>query len=139
MLDAGDTIGDGTPDFLRLHDPADRIAFRRWFTFLAEAQYFRGRALPAEIDDCAALLRFAYREALRPHDCRLGARDGAAGSSFGKRHPAVSIPVHAAGSGTVSRAWWKLSRPAILATAPSRNSRMWKRFGGITPISSDMT
>jgi uncharacterized protein YfaT (DUF1175 family) len=67
-LDGSDTIGDGTPDFLRLHDPADRMAFRRWFTLLAEAQYFRGRALPAEIDDCAALLRFAYREALRPHD-----------------------------------------------------------------------
>src|ERR1039458_9132227 len=66
--DGSDTIGDGTPDFLRLHDPADRITFRRWFTFLAEAQYFRGRALPAEIDDCAGLLRFAYREALRPHD-----------------------------------------------------------------------
>ena len=47
---------------------ADRAAFRRWFTLLAEAQYFRGPALPAEIDDCAALLRFAYREALRPHD-----------------------------------------------------------------------
>jgi hypothetical protein len=54
-LDLGDIIGDGTPDFLRLHDPADRSTFRRWFTFLAEAQYFRGRALPAEIDDCAAL------------------------------------------------------------------------------------
>ena len=67
-LDLGDTIGDGTPDFLRLHDPADRLAFRRWFTSLAEAQYFRREALPAEIDDCAALLRFAYREALRPHD-----------------------------------------------------------------------
>jgi uncharacterized protein YfaT (DUF1175 family) len=67
-LDSSDTIGDGTPDFLRLHDAADRITFRRWFTFLAEAQYFRGKALPTEIDDCAALLRFAYREALRPHD-----------------------------------------------------------------------
>jgi uncharacterized protein len=67
-LDGSDTVGDGTPDFLRLHDPADRLAFRRWFTLLAEAQYFRGPALPAEIDDCAALLRFAYREALRRHD-----------------------------------------------------------------------
>src|SRR5271167_1725634 len=27
-LDEGDTIGDGTPDFLRLHNPADRAAFR---------------------------------------------------------------------------------------------------------------
>ena len=30
-------------------------------------------------------------------------------------------------------------RPAISATAPSRNSRMWKRFGGTTPISSAAT
>ena len=66
-LDASDTIGDGTPDFLRLHDPADRAAFRRWFTLLAESQYYRGKKLPAEIDDCAALLRFSYREALSGH------------------------------------------------------------------------
>jgi uncharacterized protein YfaT (DUF1175 family) len=67
-LDISDTIGDGTPDFLRLHDPADRAAFRRWFTLLAEVQYYRGNALPTEIVDCAALARFAYREALREHD-----------------------------------------------------------------------
>lgn len=65
--DGADVIGDGTPDFLRLHDPADRLAFRRWFTLLAESQYYRDKPLP-EIDDCAALLRFAYREALREHD-----------------------------------------------------------------------
>src|SRR5271165_66746 len=68
VLDTTDTLVDGTPDFLRLHDPADRAAFRRWFTLLAEAQYYRGKSLPAEIDDCAALLRFAYREALREHN-----------------------------------------------------------------------
>jgi len=66
-LDATDAVGDGTPDFLRLHGPADRAAFRRWFTLLAESQYYRARALP-EVDDCAALLRFAYREALREHN-----------------------------------------------------------------------
>ena len=38
-LDVSDSVGDGTPDFLRLHDAADRAAFRRWFTLLAEAQY----------------------------------------------------------------------------------------------------
>jgi hypothetical protein len=65
---AADSIGDGTPDFLRLHDAADREAFRRWFTLLAESQYYRRGALPPEITDCAALLRFAYREALRQHD-----------------------------------------------------------------------
>ena len=83
-LDASDTIGDGTPDFLRLHDPADRVTFRRWFTFLAEAQYFRGRALPAEIDDCAALLRFAYREALRPHDAAWAREMALPRSGFGE-------------------------------------------------------
>ena len=66
--DYGDAVGDGTPDFLRLHDPADRQAFRRWFTLLAETQYYRGKNAPPEIDDCAALLRFAYREALRSHN-----------------------------------------------------------------------
>lgn len=64
--DYNDTVGDGTPDFLRLHDPADRLAFRHWFALLAESQYYRDKPLP-EIDDCAALLRFAYREAMRAH------------------------------------------------------------------------
>ena len=67
-LDVSDSVGDGTPDFLRLHDPGDRAAFRRWFTLLAEAQYYRTQSSGTEIDDCAALLRYAYREALREHD-----------------------------------------------------------------------
>ena len=66
--DYGDAIGDGTPDFLRLHEAADRLAFRRWFTLLAESQFYRGESAAPEIDDCAALLRFAYRESLREHD-----------------------------------------------------------------------
>lgn len=64
-----DRFGDGTPDFLRLSDPADQAAFRRWFTLIAEYQAVRPRAeVPAEITDCASLLRFAYREALKRHD-----------------------------------------------------------------------
>ena len=62
-----DSAHDGTPDFLRLDAPADRSAFRRWFTYIAEAQFFR-RPLPREIDDCAALIRYAYREALSVHN-----------------------------------------------------------------------
>jgi len=65
--DLNDSFGDGTPDFLRLADSADRRAFRGWFTLLAESQYYKHK-LPAEIDDCAALLRYSYREALRQHD-----------------------------------------------------------------------
>ncbi len=50
---------------LALDDPADRRAFTAWFAFLAEAQYV---APSREVNDCGALLRFAYREALRKHD-----------------------------------------------------------------------
>ncbi len=64
-----DSFGDGTPDFLRLADPVDRAAFRRWFTLIAEYQAIRPRAeVPAEITDCASLLRYAYREALKSHN-----------------------------------------------------------------------
>lgn len=66
---SADSAADGTPDFLRLQDDSDQQSFRRWFAFLAEVQYFRHAGeRPAEIVDCAALLRYAYREALRRHD-----------------------------------------------------------------------
>jgi uncharacterized protein YfaT (DUF1175 family) len=64
-----DSFADGTPDFLRLTDPADQAAFRQWFTTIADFQAIRPRAeLPAEITDCASLLRYSYREALKRHD-----------------------------------------------------------------------
>ena len=69
LPDTRDSAGDGTPDSVRLDDPHDRHAFRRWFTWLAEAQYFEApSSRPAEISDCSALIRYAYREALRAHD-----------------------------------------------------------------------
>ena len=66
--DYSDSFGDGTPDFLRLDSVTDRQAFRHWFTAIAERQVFAGPQLPAEINDCAALLRFAYRGALQRHN-----------------------------------------------------------------------
>lgn len=64
-----DSFGDGTPDFLRLTDPADQAAFRRWFTLIAEYQTIRPKSqVPSEITDCASLLRYSYREALMRHD-----------------------------------------------------------------------
>jgi uncharacterized protein YfaT (DUF1175 family) len=67
--DAADSFGDGMPDALRLHSADDRASFRQWFWRLAEMQ----AELPdteraAEIQDCAALLRYSYREALTAHD-----------------------------------------------------------------------
>jgi len=67
--DWGDRFGDGTPDFLRLADPADQAAFRRWFTLIAEFQAIRPKGeIPPEITDCASLLRYSYREALKRHN-----------------------------------------------------------------------
>jgi uncharacterized protein len=65
--DFRDSFGDGMPDFLRLDSVTDRQAFRGWFTLIAEHQAFASH-LPDEISDCAALLRYSYREALRRHD-----------------------------------------------------------------------
>ncbi|MCX7603605.1 MAG: DUF1175 domain-containing protein [Bryobacteraceae bacterium] len=47
-------------------NPGGADAFRRWFCWLAESLYFMKQP-PAEVKDCSSLLRFAYREALRPH------------------------------------------------------------------------
>src|ERR1043165_1707140 len=66
--DYSGNFGDGTPDFLRLDSVTDRQAFRHWFTAIAEHEAVAGVKLPAEIKDCAALLRYSYREALRRHD-----------------------------------------------------------------------
>src|SRR5205809_4624056 len=64
-----DRLNDGTPDFLRLDSATDREAFRSWFTAIAEYQALRPpQEAPAEINDCAALLRYAYRGALHAHN-----------------------------------------------------------------------
>jgi hypothetical protein len=75
-FDLSDSYDDGTPDGLRLQDESDRQIFRRWFAFLAESQYFAPGTTGTEIGDCAALLRFAYREALRHHDANWAASLG---------------------------------------------------------------
>lgn len=64
-----DSFGDGLPDAMRLEDAADRERFRRWFALLAEMQYYHASAdADREVDDCAALIRYAFHEALRRHD-----------------------------------------------------------------------
>jgi len=59
---------DSFPESARLDTSEDRENFVRWVTFLAETQFyapsFRTRA---EVNDCAALVRFAYRNALVSH------------------------------------------------------------------------
>jgi uncharacterized protein YfaT (DUF1175 family) len=49
---------------VRLADESDRAAFRSWFVLLADAQFER---TTPDVIDCAALVRHAFREALRAH------------------------------------------------------------------------
>lgn len=63
-----DSLGDGFPDGARLDSAQDRENFTRWFTFLAETQYYAPtRETRAEVEDCAGLIRFAFRNSLVAH------------------------------------------------------------------------
>ena len=64
-----DTDRDGLPDFFELTAASDRENFRAWFTSIAEMQFYRlSNEWNKEQRDCAGLVRFSMREALRPHD-----------------------------------------------------------------------
>lgn len=67
-LRVGDAYGDGLPEFLRLRTRGDQERFRGWSVWLAEALYVSQPGLPREVGDCAGLVRFCCREALRRHD-----------------------------------------------------------------------
>jgi len=63
-----DSFGDGFPACARLDRPADRENYARWMTFLAEAAYYHpSPPVTEEVQDCAALIRYAYRNALTAH------------------------------------------------------------------------
>ena len=64
-----DSDNDGIPDVVELRTFQDRDSFRRWFTAIAETQFYQlSDQWNAEQRDCAGLARFAMREALRHHD-----------------------------------------------------------------------
>ena len=64
-----DSDNDGIPDAAELQSFADRENFRKWFTLIAEEQFYNlSNQWKAEQRDCAGLVRFAWREALRRHD-----------------------------------------------------------------------
>jgi uncharacterized protein YfaT (DUF1175 family) len=68
-LSTHDLDADGFPDACELQDEADRRNFRRWFISIAESQLFKkDPAWRKDDHDCAGLIRFAYREALKQHD-----------------------------------------------------------------------
>lgn len=64
-----DTDADGFPDTMKISSEMDRTSFRKWFTSIAEMQFYK----PSDVwntdqRDCAGLVRFSIREALRIHD-----------------------------------------------------------------------
>ena len=72
-----DADGDGYPDVAELVSSQDRKRFRDWFVNVAESQYYEiSPSWRNEDRDCAGLLRFAYREALKKHDGAWLARFG---------------------------------------------------------------
>jgi len=73
-----DADRDGIPDRAELRTFSDRESFRRWLTGLAEMQFYApSREWNEGQRDCAGLVRFAWREALRPHDRAWFQRMGA--------------------------------------------------------------
>ena len=66
---SADSDRDGIPDAAELRSFDDRQNFRRWFAAMAEMQFYRpSDEWNAGQRDCAGLIRFAWREALRKHD-----------------------------------------------------------------------
>ena len=66
---SSDLDHDGLPDAAELRSFNDRENFRRWFTSIAEMQFYKmSDTWNDEQRDCAGLVRFAWREALRTHD-----------------------------------------------------------------------
>src|SRR5215213_8039914 len=64
-----DSDSDGIPDRAELRSFNDRESFRKWFTTIAEGQFYDlSREWNPEQRDCAGLVRFAWRESLRAHD-----------------------------------------------------------------------
>ncbi len=64
-----DSDEDGLPDAAELQTFRDRENFRRWMTSIAETQFYNlSTSWNVDQQDCSGLVRFAWREALRPHD-----------------------------------------------------------------------
>jgi uncharacterized protein YfaT (DUF1175 family) len=79
----GDSDRDGIPDVAELRSFSDQENFRRWFTTITEIQFYRlSDEWSAEQRDCAGLVRFGWREALRRHDRQWFQRMGQEYESF---------------------------------------------------------
>jgi len=72
-----DLNGNGLPDAAELRSATDVWRFRSWLCAIAESQFYKiWDAWIPEQRDCAGLVRFAMREALKKHDDAWFARAG---------------------------------------------------------------
>lgn len=62
---AVDADRDGFPDAAELKTSADRHNFRRWFVTIALSRHLNPQD---DVRDCAGLVLYSYREALKSHD-----------------------------------------------------------------------
>jgi uncharacterized protein YfaT (DUF1175 family) len=77
-LKLNDSDRDGIPDGAELSSATDRENFKQRFTGIAEMQFYElSKEWNAEQRDCAGLVRFAWREALKRHDSEWFKRMGA--------------------------------------------------------------
>lgn len=83
VISWGDADHDGIPDVAELGSAGDQENFRRWFTIIAEMQFYQmSDEWSAEQRDCAGLVRFGWREALRRHDRQWFQKMGEGYESF---------------------------------------------------------
>lgn len=72
-----DIDGDGFPDEAELDSQEDKEAFREWFVRIAESQFLkRNHSWKDAQRDCAGLIRYSYREALKEHNDEWFSRSG---------------------------------------------------------------
>jgi hypothetical protein len=131
-LVAEDSDGDGVPDGAELQSFQDRENFRHWFRFIAEMQFYRlSDQWTPEQRDCAGLVRFAWREALRPHDRTWLQRMGA---GYEVIAPDVAYNLE---SGPLKERLFRISARPLAATDPQTgafsefaDARTLKEFNG---------
>lgn len=113
-----DSDGDGVPDAAELQSFQDRENFRRWFRFIAEMQFYRlSEQWNSEQRDCAGLVRFAWREALRPHDRTWLQRMGSGYEVIGPDVAAYDLE-----TGPLKERLFRTNAQPLPANDPQKNS-----------------
>ena len=113
---------DGIPDAAELSSFRDRENFKRTFTGIAEMQFYRiNDQWNGEQRDCAGLVRFAWREAVRSHDRAWFQKMGPGYEVFAAMGPRI-ISIEARSERNSSAPILELTKPLISRRQNSQNS-----------------